>query len=70
MRSTRTALAALLALLVAGCGSSDGDAPPAATRSSAFPVTVTHRLGTTTVPPVYTDAALDGRAPRSIAASG
>jgi iron complex transport system substrate-binding protein len=51
MRSIRAALAALLALLaVAGCGSSDGDAPPAATQSSAFPVTVTHRLGTTTVP--------------------
>jgi iron complex transport system substrate-binding protein len=51
MRSIRAALAALLALLaVAGCGSSDGDAPPPASQSSAFPVTVTHRLGTTTVP--------------------
>jgi iron complex transport system substrate-binding protein len=52
MRSIRPALAALLALAaLAGCGSSDdGGAPPAATRSSVFPVTVTHRLGTTTVP--------------------
>jgi len=51
MRSIGAALAARLALLaVAGCGSSDGDAPPAATQSSVFPVSVTHRLGTTTVP--------------------
>jgi iron complex transport system substrate-binding protein len=52
MRSIRAALAALLALAaLAGCGSSDdGGAPPAATRSSVFPVTVTHRLGATTVP--------------------
>jgi iron complex transport system substrate-binding protein len=52
MRSIRAALAVLLALAaLAGCGSTDdGGAPPSATRSSVFPVTVTHRLGITTVP--------------------
>jgi iron complex transport system substrate-binding protein len=62
MRSIRAALAALLALVaLAGCGSSDdGGAPPAAIRSSVFPVTVAHRFGTTTVP----------AAPRRIAVVG
>src|SRR5690242_17739378 len=50
-RSLYGALAAAVALLVAGCG---GGAPvsnaPAAGGSGAFPVIVQHKFGTTTIP--------------------
>lgn len=57
MRSLPALALALLALLVAGCGGEDTDnsaAAPAATGTAtdakaAFPVTVTHRYGSTTV---------------------
>src|ERR1051325_10365379 len=57
LRSLPTAILLVLALLVAaGCGSDDDDnssaaAQPAATTAekAAFPVTVEHRYGTTTV---------------------
>jgi iron complex transport system substrate-binding protein len=53
MRAAMMSLAvAFAAASLASCGSSDddGDRPPAAAGSSVFPVTVKHRLGTTTVP--------------------
>jgi iron complex transport system substrate-binding protein len=62
MRTALVSLAvAVAAVSLASCGSSDdeGGRPPAAD-SSVFPVTVTHRLGTTTVP----------TQPRRIASSG
>jgi iron complex transport system substrate-binding protein len=53
MRSAPTALVAALiaALAVAGCGGDDPSGPASSrSASSAFPVTIRHALGTTTIP--------------------
>lgn len=49
-RGLPAAAALVLALTLAGCGAAPESAPPAAAPSGAYPVTVEHKYGTTTVP--------------------